>query len=48
MFGQEFQKNDIIVVNPFEQTAFEALEDTVIIVVKIPGVTNDKYICAKD
>ena len=43
MFEQEFAEGDIIVVAPGEATAFEALEDSVNVVVKLPGVNNDKY-----
>lgn len=43
MFGQEFSEGDIVVVEPGEATAFEALEDSVNVVVKFPGVNNDKY-----
>ena len=43
MCGKEFEENDIIVLKPGEQTNFEALEDSVTTVVKIPGAINDKY-----
>lgn len=39
-----YSKGDIIVMYPNEATDFEALEDTVNAVVKIPGANNDKYL----
>ena len=40
-----FKKGDIIVMEPMEATDFECLEDgTQNVVVKYPGVNNDKYI----
>lgn len=45
MNGREYGKNDIIIMEPSEPTDFECLEDgTVNVVVKIPGVPNDKYV----
>lgn len=44
MCGQEYRTNDIVVIPPGEGTAFEALEDTVTAVVKLPGAVNDKYL----
>jgi quercetin dioxygenase-like cupin family protein len=44
MNGIEYKAGDIIVINPNESTDFEALEDSVNTVVKIPGVPDDKYI----
>lgn len=35
---------DILRINPGEYTDFEALEDTVTTVVKLPGALNDKYL----
>ena len=43
MFDQEFSEGDIVVVEPGEATAFEALEDAMNVVVKLPGANNDKY-----
>ncbi len=34
---------DILVIKPGESTDFEALEDTITVVVKHPGSQNDKY-----
>ena len=44
MFDREWTANDIITVEPGEPTAFEALEDTVTVVVKLPCVAGDKYL----
>jgi len=44
MCGQEFRTNDIVVIPPGEGTAFEALEDSITAVVKLPGAVNDKYV----
>lgn len=40
----EYAQDDIIVMEPGDVTDFEALEDTINVVVKIPGATNDKYV----
>lgn len=47
MFGKEFEKGDIIIAEPFDETGFEAVEDSILCVVKIPGAQNDKYICER-
>ena len=44
MNGTIYEKGDIIVMEPFEATDFEALEDSVNAVVKIPGANKDKYL----
>ena len=45
MNGVEYIKGDIIVMEPGESTDFECLEDgTQNVVVKIPGINNDKYL----
>lgn len=44
MFGNVYQEGDIIVVEPGDATEFEALEDAMNVVVKIPGANNDKYL----
>lgn len=44
MMGQLFGKGDIITLAPGEVTSFEALEDTVTVVVKFPSVPSDKYL----
>lgn len=43
MFDTIFTEGDIVIVEPGDITAFEALEDSVNVVVKLPGVNNDKY-----
>ena len=44
MNGVEYQAGDIVVMEPSESTDFECLEDnTVNVVVKIPGANSDKY-----
>lgn len=44
MFDRTFESGDIISIEPNEATAFEALEDTWTVVVKIPSSKNDKYL----
>jgi len=45
MNGVEYTEGDVIVIEPNEGTDFESLtDDTVNVVVKIPGAKNDKYI----
>lgn len=44
MFGNVYEEGDIVVVEPGETTEFEALEDAMNVVVKIPGANNDKYV----
>jgi quercetin dioxygenase-like cupin family protein len=44
MCGEVYEAGDIVVIKPGTSTAFEALEDTVTVVVKLPGANNDKYI----
>lgn len=44
MAGREWSAGDIIVLNPGDVTDFEALTNAVNVVVKIPGLLNDKYI----
>lgn len=36
---------DIVLIEPGETTDFEALTDVTTVVVKLPSVTGDKYIC---
>jgi len=43
MNGEIYEQDDIIIISPKENTDFEALEDSVTVVVKYPGVPNDKY-----
>jgi len=44
MNGIHWGAGDIIVVEPNEAVEFEALEDAVTVVVKVPGASNDKYV----
>ncbi|TKX28192.1 hypothetical protein CQA38_08600 [Campylobacter sp. MIT 12-5580] len=44
MNDMEYSKGDIVVIYPGEATDFEALEDTISVVVKLPGANNDKYL----
>lgn len=48
MFGAVWNAGDIVVVEPEDATSFEAMEDTTNVVVKIPGVNNDKYLVEGD
>lgn len=44
MNGVEYVAGDIVIIEPFDSTDFEALEDSINTVVKFPGALNDKYI----
>lgn len=44
MNGVELSAGDIVLINPLESTDFVVLEDTVTVVVKVPGAVNDKYL----
>lgn len=44
MFDKIFDSGAIIEIKPNEATAFEALEDTITVVVKMPSSTNDKFL----
>lgn len=48
MCGQEYGEGDVVVIEPGTATAFEALEDTTTVVVKVPGANDDKYIVGED
>jgi len=43
MNGRIYQEGDIIIMEPYEVTDFEALTDAENTVLKIPGALNDKY-----
>ena len=43
MNGQIFSTGHIIQLEPGEPTDFQALEDTITVVVKVPSVVGDKY-----
>jgi hypothetical protein len=44
MDGQIYESGEIIMIKPNISTNFEAITDTVTVVVKIPGANNDKYV----
>ena len=44
MCEKEFQKGDIILLEPETATSFEAIEDTITVVVKLPSILDDKYL----
>lgn len=44
MFDHIYEEGDIVVVDPGDATDFEALEDAMNVVVKMPGANNDKYL----
>lgn len=43
MNGQLISAGTVVVIEPMESTDFEAIEDSVTVVVKIPGALDDKY-----
>lgn len=43
MSGQTWSEGDIIVLEPGDITAFEAISDATTVVVKVPGAIDDKY-----
>ena len=43
MNGESLVEGDIVTIKPLESTDFEALEDSITVVVKHPGAINDKY-----
>lgn len=43
MSGREIPSGQIVQIAPGESTDFEALEDTITVVVKLPCVKGDKY-----
>lgn len=44
MNGEAVSAGDIVKIEPGTYTDFNALEDTVTVVVKLPGALNDKYL----
>lgn len=44
MVGRDWGAGDIVVLSPGEVTDFEALTDTINVVVKTPGSMDDKYL----
>lgn len=43
MCGKVWCENDIIFLSPGDSTDFEALEDSIVVVVKIPSIIGDKF-----
>ena len=41
--GTDYRENDIILQHRMECTDFTVIEDTVIVVVKLPSIPGDKY-----
>lgn len=44
MNNEIYNEGDIVQIDPYQTTDFKALTDTTTVVVKIPGVNNDKYL----
>ncbi|MGE0588246.1 MAG: hypothetical protein AB7O48_06700 [Cyclobacteriaceae bacterium] len=44
MFGERYNQDDIIVVEPEDVTGFVAITNATTVVVKIPSVAGDKFI----
>jgi quercetin dioxygenase-like cupin family protein len=44
MNKENYKEGDIVKIPPNEGTDFVCLEDTIAIVVKLPGALNDKYL----
>lgn len=44
MNSVEYSEGEILIIPPLESTDFEALEDCITVVVKLPGASNDKYL----
>jgi len=43
MNGQDFFPGDIVTITPNESTDFQAITDAMTVVVKVPGVLDDKF-----
>ena len=43
MNGATYRTGDIVLVEPGESTDFEAVTDTITVVVKVPSAAGDKY-----
>lgn len=48
MNGEIYGEGDIILIEPLESTDFEALTESINVVVKVPGAKNDKYMNNKE
>jgi quercetin dioxygenase-like cupin family protein len=44
MNGIPHKAGEVIVIEPGEATDFRVIEDTITVVVKVPGAENDKYL----
>ncbi|MEL0022628.1 MAG: hypothetical protein VW934_00130 [Alphaproteobacteria bacterium] len=44
MLDQTWQSGDIVVIEPGEVSSFTALTDATLVVVKVPGAKDDKYL----
>ena len=44
MNNKKMEKGDIVILEPFEPSDFRAITDSIDVVVKIPGESNDKYL----
>lgn len=44
----EYTENDIVVLQPYEDTNFYCLTDVVTVVIKTPSVNNDKYLTTSE
>lgn len=44
MGENKYATGDIITIEPFVATDFEALTDAVVVAVKVPGAKDDKYL----
>lgn len=44
MAGKELNKGDIILLEPGDESSFEALEDSTLAIVKYPSIPSDKFI----
>ncbi|MCB2227337.1 MAG: hypothetical protein KQH53_11725 [Desulfarculaceae bacterium] len=44
MNGTDYKTGDIVLIHPGESTDFQAVEDTLTVVVKMPSVMGDKYL----
>jgi quercetin dioxygenase-like cupin family protein len=45
MNDAQYGAGDIILIEPGEATDFEALSDVTTVVVKLPSIAGDKYLC---
>ena len=44
MLNKTWQSGDVVVIEPGEISSFEALSNATLVVVKVPGVKDDKYL----